>query len=185
MSGVLLPVILTVVGLITAIVAYQGMRRGGARYYTLEREALLRRAGFYHDGELCFSFLAAIGLLIYERQQNLPLEGLTDESNGSVLESVPPSDAVPIITTTPVVEQFPPTGTPAPTADLNLPTETPTAIICRGVVEGTSGNGLTLRDAPGGIELAILPDGTILTLLEEDPEEANGFVWRKVRLIGG
>jgi hypothetical protein len=40
-----------------------------------------------------------------------------------------------------------------------------------------------LRDAPGGAELAILPDGTILNLLEDAPVEANGFVWRKVRTV--
>jgi hypothetical protein len=28
-----------------------------------------------------------------------------------------------------------------------------------------------------------LPDGTILTLLEDEPEEVNNFMWRKVRTV--
>ena len=62
------------------------------------------------------------------------------------------------------------------------PTATATAILCRAVVEGTSGNGLTLRDSPGGADLGILPEATFITLLQDEPpQEANGFTWRKVR----
>ena len=54
------------------------------------------------------------------------------------------------------------------------------------MVEGTSGNGLTLRDVPGGSEVIILPDGSILTMFpDEGSQEANGFQWRKVKSITG
>ena len=60
-----------------------------------------------------------------------------------------------------------------------------TPTVCRAVVEGTGGNGIYLRDAPQGEQLVILPDGTLLTVLEDAPVEAGGFVWRKVRAVGG
>ena len=68
------------------------------------------------------------------------------------------------------------TATPGPT-----PTATPT--ICRAIIDGTAGSGLTLRESPNGPEIAILPDGTILTLLEDEPKEVNNFIWRKVRTV--
>ena len=45
MTDLILPLILTFLGLAVALNAYSGIRRGGARFYTLEREAMLRRAG--------------------------------------------------------------------------------------------------------------------------------------------
>ena len=81
----------------------------------------------------------------------------------------------------PVLQTQPPTQTPAPTVDPNLPTATPTPVVCRAIVDGTAGSGLTLRDAPSGAEVTILPDGSILTLEEEEPVEVNTFTWRKVR----
>ena len=65
-------------------------------------------------------------------------------------------------------------------------TLTPTALICRAVVEGTFDNGLTLRDTPGGSEVDILAESSILTVLtEEEPVEFNGLQWRKVRSLLG
>ena len=93
-----------------------------------------------------------------------------------------PSPAV-TATSEPQLETQPPTPTLTATPDPSIPTTTPTAVICRAIVDGTSGSGLTLRDAPGGADVAILPDGTILTLLEAEPEEANGFMWRNVRTV--
>ncbi len=58
---------------------------------------------------------------------------------------------------------------------------TPTPVICRAIVDGTAGSGLTLRDAPSGAEVSILPDGSILTLEDEEPVEVNTFTWRKVK----
>lgn len=53
------------------------------------------------------------------------------------------------------------------------------------VVTNTRGVGLTVRETPGGAEVAIVPDGTILSLLPEDPAAFNGFTWQRVRIPGG
>jgi hypothetical protein len=73
--------------------------------------------------------------------------------------------------------QLPPLPTPAPI--------TPTPDLPHAVVTNTQGIGLTVRDAPGGAEIAILPDGTILTLLEEEPVHYNGYTWHQVRTPDG
>ncbi len=176
MTGIFLPILLIIGGLLAAVATYRGIRRGGARFYTLEREAILRRAAL----SLLISvalFLAAAALLFYQRQQLVaslfPVEpdaaAVPEEGDGPTatptffLESVPPSPTV---------------GTPEPTA-------TATPVVCRGVVEGTGGNGLMLRDSPGGGEVDILAEGALLTVLEDEPVEANGVVWRRVRAVGG
>jgi hypothetical protein len=121
-------------------------------------------------------FLGSVGLLIYRQQE--AADSLSQEppisEDGAVIATVTP---------TLFVEQFPPT--PSPTSSVEQPTETPTPVICRAIVEGTSGNGLTLRDVPGGVEITILPDGSVLTVLDDEPTESGGFTWRKVRLVGG
>ncbi|MGD2049533.1 MAG: SH3 domain-containing protein [Chloroflexota bacterium] len=174
MSGLTIPVILTIVAVIVAIAAYRGIRRGGARFYTLERETMLRRASFTLIGSVVL-FLIAIGLMIYNYQQMTNQNVVTiDESEGVVAT----------VTSEPELQTQPPTPTPTPTADPNSPTATPTPVICRAIVDGTAGSGLTLREAPSGPEMSILPDGTILTLVtEEEPEEVNNFTWRKVRTV--
>ena len=173
MSGITIPIILTVIAVITAFMAYRGVRRGGARFYTLERESMLRRASLTLVVSVIF-FLSAIGLMIYNEQQELASDtGPTEEVETPVSEDTPE----------PSMQTQPPTPTPTATPDPNIPTATPTPIICRAIVEGTSGSGLTLRDAPAGNEIAVLADGSILTLLETEPEEANGFIWRNVRTV--
>jgi hypothetical protein len=157
-----------------AFLTYRGIRRGGARYYTLEREAMLRRSMLTLLVSVVL-FLGSIGLLIYGQQSVAePALEPDAEEGGVVLATVTPTQ---------FVEQFPPTATA--TSAVALPTETPTPIICRAIVDGTSGNGLTLRDVPSGTELAILPDGSVLTVLDDAPVETGGFTWRKVRLVGG
>ena len=175
MSAYLLPLILAFGGLIAAFMTYRGIRRGGARYYTLEREAMLRRAMVTLLVSVLL-FLGSVGLLIYRDQQT---------TQGVLLEPAIGEDGVILATITPTVfvEQFPPTATA--TSSVIEPTVTATPIICRAIVEGTSGNGLTLRDVPGGQELSILPDGSVLTVLEDAAVESGGFSWRKVRLVGG
>jgi hypothetical protein len=173
-TGIFLPVVLVIAGLLAAVATYRGIRRGGARFYTLEREAILRRAGLSLLVSVAF-FLAAAALLFYQRQQFLETLFPPEPDAASV-----PGE-VPTITPTFFLESAPPSptvGTPQPT-----PSATPT--ICRGIVEGTSGNGLTLRDAPGGAEIQILPEGALLTVLEDAPTEANGTIWRKIRAVGG
>jgi hypothetical protein len=173
MSGITIPIILTVVAVIVALPAYRGIRRGGARFYTLERETMLRRASFTLIGSVIL-FLAAIGLLVYNYQQTIDPNVVIIDESGSVEATV---------TAEPELQIQPPTPSPTATADPNIPTATPTPIICRAIVDGTSGSGLTLREAPSGPEMSILPDGTILTLLEDEPDEVNDFTWRKVRTV--
>ncbi len=173
MSGITIPVILTVVAVIVALAAYRGIRRGGARFYTLERETMLRRASFTLIGSVVL-FLAAIGLLVYNYQQTIDPNVVIIDESGSVEVTV---------TAEPELQIQPPTPSPTATADPNIPTATPTPVICRAIVDGTSGSGLTLREAPSGPEMSILPDGTILTLLEDEPDEVNDFTWRKVRTV--
>ncbi len=173
MSGITFPLILTVIAIITALSAYQGIRRGGARYYTLERESMLRRARLTLLGSLLL-FLAAIALLVYGRQQLLDGDG-TIQNNGQGDTGAATTDSS--------IQTQPPTPSPSATPDPSVPTPTVTPVICRAVVDGTAGSGLTLRDAPSGADIEILPDGTILTILDTDPVEATGFVWRNVRTV--
>ena len=70
---------------------------------------------------------------------------------------------------------------PLPTAE----PATPTPDLPHAVVTNTRGVGLTVRDSPGGAELAIIPDGTILTLLPDGPVDFNGLTWQPVRTPGG
>mgnify|MGYP001815372274 CR=1 FL=1 len=174
MGEYFLPLILAFGGLVAAFMTYRGIRRGGARYYTLEREAMLRRAMLTLLASVLL-FLGSVGLLVYRQQasQDLLLEPSVGDE-GIVLATITP---------TAFIEQFPPTAT-ATSTEVD-PTATATPIICRAIVDGTSGNGLTLRDVPGGEELAILPDGSVLTVLDDAPAESGGFNWRKVRLVGG
>jgi hypothetical protein len=172
MGGTTLPIIFAVAALVFALVAYRGLRRGGSRFYTLERESMLRQAGYTLLGSVGL-FILAVGLLVYNFNEMTAPEP-TVEGNAPAAETR---------TTDGEVNTQPPTATPTATVDPNLPTPTVTPVVCRAVVDGTSGSGLVLRDAPGGAELAILPDGTILNLLEDAPVEANGFVWRKVRTV--
>lgn len=173
MSGIFLPAVLAFGGLIAALITYRGIRRGGARFYTLEREAMLRRASLTLFISVAL-FLGAIGLLVYAQQQAAP------EPEAGPAEVVEGEAAV---TPTAVLEQFPPTATPTP--EITEPTATPTPVVCRAIVEGTSGNGLTLRDNPGGAEITVLPDGSVLTVLEDEPVDSGGFIWRRVRMVGG
>ncbi len=174
MSDIFIPIALTVVGFIAALSAYRGIVRGGARFYTLEREAILRRAGFTLIASV-FLFIGANSLMIYTYQQRL------DEETAASGETV---EGVVTLTPTPFVEQFPPLATETPTPDFSIPTPTSTALLCRAVVE--SPNGLIIRDSPGGQDVDILADGSILTLLtDEPPTEANGIIWRKVRPVIG
>ncbi len=143
MSAILLPLILTFAALVMAVATYQGIRRGGARFYTLERESVLRRAKMTLLGSILL-FLAAIVILAQPQLQTPDDEAVIE---GEITA-----------TPTPELGVFPPTPSPSPTADVSIPTATPTAILCRAIVEGTSGNGLTLRDAPGGADIGILPE---------------------------
>jgi hypothetical protein len=175
MSGILLPILLFVGAIVATFLTYRNIRRGGARFYTLEREIVLRRAMVTLVAASVL-YTAALGLIYMQRQQLIealqpPEEEATDGVNSSAA------------TPTTMLEVFPPS--PEPTSLTPAPTATVTPTVCRAVVEGTSGNGIYLRDAPQGEQLVILAEGTLLTVLEDAPVEAGGLMWRKVRAVGG
>ena len=169
MTGLFLPLLLAGLAFLAAIITYRDIRRGGARFYTLEREAILRRASFTLVASALL-FLGAIGLLVYQRQEGL--ETLAVEA-GAEVEGVP--------TPTATLSTLPPTVTPTPTVDPNLPTPTATPFVCRAMVNGTGGSGLNLRDAPEGAEMEVLQEEEIVTLVDEAPVQTAGTVWVKVR----
>ncbi len=166
-----IPLIFTIAGLVLAFMAYSGIRRGGARFYTLEREAVLRRASFSLIGSVLL-FLTAVSLLIYQEQQRL----IAEEAATAEAETVEATPTLPL----PVLS-----SDVTPTTTLEAATPTPTVVICRGVIEGTGESGLLLRDTPGGEEMETLPEGTVVNLLPDEPQEANGLVWRKIRTVFG
>lgn len=170
MSGSIFPLLLAALAFVAAIVTYRDLRRGGARFYTLEREAILRRAGFTLMASALL-FLGAIGLLLFERQQ------LTDEV--AVLSG---EEIVGVPTPTATLSTLPPTATPTSTPDPDAPTATPEPLICRAVVRGTGGSGLNLREQPNGTDLQVLQEEEIVTLLDDEaPTTVGGVTWVKVR----
>lgn len=179
MNGIFLPILLMAAAIFAALATYRNIRRGGARFYTLEREIVLRRAALTLIISVLL-FLAAFGLMFFQRQQLVAVNAPASDQTAAGGEE---GDISPAVTPTLLLEQFPPT--PSPTSLTPEPTVTPTPVVCRAVVEGTGGNGLYLRDAPQGAEMVILADGTLLTVLEDAPVEAGGVIWRKVRAIGG
>jgi len=172
MGGLTIPLFLVIAGLAAAFVAYRNIRRGGARFYTLEREAILRQASVSLVGSILL-FLLAISLLVYEQQQQAIQQAL---ESGEVVEGVA------TITPTFSLQTEPPTPTPTATPDPDEPTPVPTIVICRAIVQGTAGSGLALRQTPGGDRLSVQPEGTILTLVtDESPATVGQYTWVKVR----
>lgn len=174
MSAIFIPLALAFLGVVAAFASYRDIKRGGARFYTLEREAILRRAGLTLVGSMLL-FLASIGLLVLDQQQ----AAAEPTAEGTVIEGVV------TVTPTTAVEQFPPLPTETATPDLSFPTPTPTRPVCRAVVEGTFGNGLTLRSEPGGEQISILAEADLVTVMDQAPTSANGIEWRQVRSLFG
>ena len=182
MTGLFIPIALALGGLFAAFATYRGIRRGGARFYTLEREQILRQATMTL-GLSTLLFLASIGYFVLQNREPAPE---TPESGELVVDGEGTGTPAPPVDSTPGTEilQFPPTPSPTATIDTSFPTPTATAVLCRAAVDGTSGNGLTLRDAPGGGEVDILPEGSLVQLITEDePQTVNELVWRKVRSV--
>lgn len=177
MSGLFLPILLFAGALVATFFTYRNIRRGGARFYTLEREIVLRRAMVTLVAAAAL-YTATLGILYFQRQQLI--EASLPPAEEETIDGV----TAPVVTTpTPMLEAFPPS--PEPTSLTPAPTATATPTVCRAVVEGSGGNGIYLRDAPQGAEIVILPEGTLLTVLEDDPVQAGDFVWRRVRAVGG
>ncbi|MCB9005407.1 MAG: serine hydrolase [Ardenticatenaceae bacterium] len=67
----------------------------------------------------------------------------------------------------------------------DTPAPPPTPDVPQAIVVGTQGVGLTLRQSPGGAEIVILPEGTVVGLLDTAPTMLNGIAWRQVRTADG
>ncbi|HSH05426.1 MAG TPA: SH3 domain-containing protein, partial [Anaerolineae bacterium] len=173
MQDLLIPIIFTVAAIVVNLIAYRGIRRGGARIYTLEREILLRQAVITMFAAALL-YIGAIVLLVVEIQE---LTAIEEEQNTVIVAPTP--------TTIATIISVPPTTTPTPTIDPNIPTITPTPVLRRALVDGTGGNGLYLRIEPNDDIIRTLADGAFVTLLDEPPRAGNGFNWVKVRTIDG
>lgn len=202
MTALIIPIMLTIAGLIGMIYTYSSIRRGGARVYSLEREIILRRA----TSALFIStllFLGAVGLLAYQLQNatavveedtepaavgTLPAVTEGEDGDTAVSPTNPQSAGTPEPLPSGPDSNLPPltTQTPTPTIDPNLPTATPTPVIIRAFVTGTAGSGLSMRETPGGDLIEILPEETFVTVVEsEPPVEQGGFTWIKIRTFAG
>ncbi|MBK7177654.1 MAG: SH3 domain-containing protein [Chloroflexi bacterium] len=53
------------------------------------------------------------------------------------------------------------------------------------IVFGTSGVGVTLRATPGGVQVVVLPEGAVVSLLDTAPQLQDGLTWRHVRTPAG
>ena len=93
------------------------------------------------------------------------------------LTPVPPTPT-PTVTTTPV----PPTLTSTPTR-----TVTPTATPIVALVNAAEGGGAHLRAEPGfqAPSVALLPNGTPVQVMPDDPVEEGGGIWIRVRTLQG
>ncbi len=188
MSGTTLPIILAILGAIAAISAYRGIGRGGARFYQLERDALLRRASFTLLAALVL-FSTSVGLLVFQQSNMVvvdeELETATPVADTGVTAAETPSALPSSI----VVENDPPplevfaTETPNP----DVPTVTPTPILKNGLVVGTGESGVWLRPDPStqGEPIERLSDNSFLRVLPTELVEADGFEWINVRTISG
>jgi hypothetical protein len=184
-----LPILVTFIAIVAIFYAYTNIRQGAARVYTLEREAILRRGtNAMFMGALLMA--VTIGWLLYQNQGADTAAAVDGEANGEIQTN--PDDG--LVPTTPRPgEAVPPeegssqlpsleTVTPTPTVDPDIPTATPTPIIVRAFVIGTGGNGLTMRESPGGEQLVILNEDEFVTVLEEEGRlEQGGRFWVKVR----
>lgn len=63
-----------------------------------------------------------------------------------------------------------------------LPTLAPTPALPMATIDNTGGAGLTLRAAPGGAEMMVLPEGSLVYLLDAAPTSQGGREWRQIRL---
>lgn len=170
MDGLVLPLLLTFLAIAAAVITYRDIRRGGARFYTLEREAILRRASFTLMAAVLL-FLGTIFLLITQYQQTA--DELAVQA-GEEVEGLP--------TLTPTLSTLPPTPTATATVDPDLPTATATPVVCRAVVQGTGGSGLNLRSEPGGTELEVLQEQDIVNIvMDSTPVTAGGTTWVQIR----
>jgi hypothetical protein len=106
-------------------------------------------------------------------------EGLVGVATPTPLISAPlPATPTDTPTPTPLLTA---TSSPSPTAGSTpTPQATPTLAAVRGVILGTKGKGVLLRDAPGGTTVSSLIEGTMVEAIGA-PEAAGGMEWVLVR----
>ncbi len=188
MSGTLIPILLAIGGCITAFMAYKGIQRGGARFFQLERDGMLRRASFTQLASLVL-FVASIGLLLYQQNQlRAELEQDQEALAENSAENIAIADAT-LAAPEVIIDSQPPTIViePDPTDDPDQPTPTPTPELRRAEISNTGASGAYLRGSAStsGEELQILDEGSLVTLVDEDVVDADGYKWVKVRTLGG
>jgi hypothetical protein len=128
---------------------------------------------------LCVGLVMIVQAIRRGGEEETPVPTSTATAMMAATDTAVPSDSTPTIT---------------PTATVDLPISTPEStpsgdIIEPGVtvvVEGTQGAGLRLRADPTtqGRIVTAAREGTVLTVVD-GPEEADGFVWWKVRTPDG
>lgn len=64
-----------------------------------------------------------------------------------------------------------------------LPTLAPTPALPAATIANTGGAGVTLRTTPGGAEVMVLPEGSLVFLLDTAPAATGGRQWRHIRLV--
>jgi len=128
---------------------------------------------------LCVGLVMIVQAIRRGGEEETPVPTFTSTAMMAATDTAVPAGSTPTIT---------------PTATVDLPISTPEgtpsgAIIEPGVtvvVQGTQGAGLRLRSEPttgSGIVTAVR-EGAVLTVVD-GPEEADGFVWWKVRAPDG
>jgi uncharacterized membrane protein len=82
-----------------------------------------------------------------------------------------------------------PTGTPSrsprttPSQVTLAPTETPTSTVTAeptpilAIIRASEGGGAFIREEPGGVVLATLGNGSVVTIVPNDLQEVNGVIW--------
>lgn len=175
---------LIVLALVIFLVAYSGIRQGGSRVYSLEREAVLKRASATMFAGAAL-LIATIGWLYYENPPPVLVADSVEEiatQTAAVPPTATPEPGQTQFNQIPLIE----TVTPTPTTDPSIPTATPIPPVIRAFVKDTGGNGLYMRDQPGGAELLVLDENEFVTVLvEEGTREQGGFIWVKVRTFLG
>ncbi len=181
MTGLTVPILLAILGVAAAIVAYRGVQRGNSSYYQLERNTLLRRASFYQLASMVL-FIGATLLLAYNYNLVTAVEDEDDSAVAAVDLVVTPTATEPIIAQPPTIFIE-----PSPTPDGSAPTLTPTPLIRRAEIRNTGGSGAYLRESPSttSVEIQVLDEGTLVTLIDEEPVAAEGYNWIHVRTLGG
>ena len=192
MASLAFPIALAVLGLVVGMIAYRTMQRGNARFYALEREKLLRQAGYSMLGSLAL-MAGSVSLLVnQERAQQAEIADATATAEAATsIASIEGGGNIavqPTMAGKEFVNDVPPTIVATPTIDPNVPTATRKPTPKYATIANTGESGVYIRSAPGtnAETIARLYDTNVVTLEEdEDPVEANGLQWVKVRTVTG